>query len=129
MGHEPARARTPTAAVCRVLALSWLLSAAGAAAADHYGRVTFGGVPVPGATVTAIPHDPPGAAPRVTVTDQQGVYRFADIADGVWTLKVEMLGFVPASQDVTIAADAQPLTWGLKLLSFAEITRDLAPVA
>ena len=48
-------------------------------AADHYGRVTFGSVPVPGATVTAVQGD----QQRVTITDLQGIYRFTDIAEGV----------------------------------------------
>ena len=107
----------------------WLIAfalAAGARpglAADHYGRVTFGGVPVPGATVTAIQSD----QRRATVTDQQGVYHLADLGDGVWTVRVEMLGFATLSQDVTIAADSPPSTWALKLLPFEEITRGLPP--
>jgi trimeric autotransporter adhesin len=109
--------------VFRVVVISWLLSATGAAAADHYGRVTFGGVPVPGATVTAIQGD----TERVTVTDQQGVYRFAAISDGGWTLRIEMLGFAPLTRDITVAADTPPATWELTLLPFAEITRGLPP--
>ena len=41
------------------------------AAADHYGRVSFGGVPVPGASVTANQGD----RHLETVTDQEGVFR------------------------------------------------------
>ena len=48
------------------------------AAADHYGQVTFGGLPVPGATVTASQGD----KQFVTSTDQQGVYKLADLAEG-----------------------------------------------
>lgn len=109
--------------VFRVLVLSWLLSAVDAAAADHYGRVTFGGILVPGATVTAIQHD----TQRVTVTDQQGVYRFADITDGVWMLRIEMLGFATLTREVTIAPNTPPLTWELTLLRFEEMTRGLPP--
>ena len=93
------------------------------AAVDRYGRVSFGGVPVPGATVTAIRDD----RHLVTVTDQQGVYRFADLADGVWTFRVEMLGFVTIVQDITITIESPPSTWDLKLLPFEEITRGLPP--
>jgi trimeric autotransporter adhesin len=96
---------------------------AGVAAADHHGRVMFGAVPVPGATVTATRGD----ERRATVTDQQGGYRFADIADGVWTIRIEMIGFAPASADVTVAADAPVATWELALLPFDEIARSLPP--
>ena len=106
--------------------VTWLMAFAlalgmqvGAAAADHYGRVTFKGVPVPGATVTAIQDD----QQRVTVTDQDGMYRLAGIADGVWAVRVEMLGFAPLGRDVTIAPDGPATTWELALLPFEEITR------
>ena len=95
----------------------------GLAATDRYGHVSFGGVPVPGATVTAIRDD----RHLVTVTDQQGVYRFADLADGVWTLRIEMLGFATIVQDITIMVDSPPSMWELKLLPFEEITRGLTP--
>lgn len=94
----------------------------GVAAADHYGQVTFAGLPVPGATVTAIQGD----TQRTTVTDQQGVYRLGNLADGAWTIRVEMLGFSPISESVTIPAPAPP-TFALKLLPFAEITAGLPP--
>lgn len=91
------------------------------AAADHYGQVTIGGVPVPGATVTATHGDQ-----RVgTVTDQRGIYRLAGLADGVWTIRVEMLGFSTLQRDVRVAADTPPSTWELALLPFEEITRGL----
>src|SRR6266511_3832545 len=111
--------RLQTFCLCVLFALT------GHAAADHFGRVTVGGVPVPGATVTAIQRE----QQRVTVTDPQGVYHFADLADGVWTLRVEMLGFATVSQEVTVAPDSTPPTWELKLLPFEEITRGLPPPA
>src|SRR5215468_12441427 len=94
--------------------------AASAGQADHYGQVTFAGLPVPGATVIASQGD----TDRATVTDQQGVYRFANLADGAWTIRVEMVGFSPLSESVTIPAPAPP-TFVLKLLPFAEITAGL----
>ena len=90
--------------------------------ADHYGQVTFAGLPVPGATVIAIQGD----TKRATVTDQQGVYRLGNLADGSWTIRVEMVGFSPLSESVTIPAPAPP-TFALKLLPFAEITAGLPP--
>ena len=110
----------PRALVVCLLVIS---ARAGVAAADHYGRVTFGAVPVPGATVTATQGD----QKRATVTDQQGVYRLADIAGGVWTLRIEMLGFATLNQEITIAPDSPSPTFELKLLPFDEITRGLPP--
>jgi trimeric autotransporter adhesin len=92
---------------------------------DQLGRVVFGGLPVPGATVTASRD----AEQVVTVTDQQGGYRLADLADGVWTIRVEMLGFVTASQDVTIASGSPPITWELSLKSFEEIIGGTADIS
>ena len=66
------------------------------------GQVVFGGLPVPGATVTASRGDV-----RVAVaTDEQGIYRFPDLEEGVWTFDVEMLGFAAATREVTVAAKA-----------------------
>ena len=95
------------------------------AAADHYGLVTFGAVPVPGATVTATRGD----ERRVTVTDPQGVYHFSDLVDGTWTVRVEMLGFEPTAREVAVAAEAPLPAFELTLLPFDEITRGLAPQA
>src|ERR1700722_3538075 len=53
------------------------------AAPEHSGQVTFGGLPVPGATVTATS----GERRLVTVTDEQGMFRFADVGDGVWKIR------------------------------------------
>src|SRR5437868_2448136 len=84
---------------CLVAALI-LIAAQFTRAAEHYGQVTFTGAPVPGATVTAIQGDRQVAA----TTDGQGVYRFADLAEGMWTIKVDMLGFEAAQQEVTVSS-------------------------
>ena len=70
------------------------------AAPEHSGQVTFGGLPVPGATVTASAGD----KQLVTATDEQGVFKLADVADGVWTIRVEMLGFATIERQVTIGS-------------------------
>src|SRR5215510_6980712 len=57
--------------------------------ADHRGQVTFGGVPVPGATVTATQ----GNQTFVAITDPQGAYLFPGLPDGNWAIQVEMAGF------------------------------------
>src|SRR5207237_4034102 len=57
----------------------------------------------------------------VAVTDLQGIYSFADLQDGTWTIEVEMLGFMPAMKEVVIMPDAPALQWELKMLSFDQI--------
>ncbi len=51
-------------------------------ASEYHGRVTFGGLPVPGATITATQD----GQKIVAVSDQQGSYSFADLADGAWKI-------------------------------------------
>ena len=94
-----------------------------AAAADHAGRVTFGGLPVPGATATATRGD----ATAVTVTDQDGTFRLTGVADGAWTIRVEMLGFAPLTQEITIGTGSPASTWEMKLLPLAEMIRTAFP--
>jgi hypothetical protein len=91
--------------------LVWL-AVSGLAAAEHRGQVAFNGLPVPGATVTATADD----KKLVAVTDQQGAYSFPDLADGVWTIQVEMLCFAPIKQDVAVAPGAPSPDWELKVL-------------
>ena len=93
----------------------------GIAASGHAGQVTFGGLPVPGATVTATK----GTHSVATTTDQEGVYRFADLADGAWSVKVEMRGFATLTREVTVSASAMPEQWELMLLSFDDIAKSV----
>src|ERR1035438_3084175 len=76
----------------------------GLMAAEHHGVVESGGLPIPGATITATQAD----KKLVTTTDDQGVYAFPELADGTWKIEVEMLGFAKATLDVGIASDAPP---------------------
>ena len=108
----------------RYAALAWL-AVSGLAAAEHHGQVTFNGLPVPGATVTAT-----GGDKRfVAVTDQQGAYSFPDLADGVWTIQVEMLCFTTIKQEVAVAPDAPSPVWELKVLPLEEIHAETRPAA
>ena len=100
----------------RYAALAWL-AVSGLAAAEHHGQVNFNGLPVPGATVTAVQAD----KKFVAVTDQQGAYSFADLADGVWTIQVEMLCFAPIKQEVAVASDAPSPVWELKVLPLEQM--------
>src|ERR1700691_5475033 len=95
-------------------------------AAEHKGQVKFGGLPVPGVTVTATQGD----RSLVAITDKDGNYSFADLPDGVWNFQIEMLGFAPIKQEVTISAGALGAVapeWDLKMLSFDEIKASAAP--
>src|SRR5215470_999154 len=94
-------------------------------ASEHHGLVTSSGFPVPGATVTATQ----GTRKLVTTTDDNGVYSFADLPDGVWTIQVEMLGFGAFSREVGIAPEAPSPKWDLKLLSAEQIKAALAAPA
>jgi len=93
-----------------------------AAAAEQHGRVQFGGLPVPGATITAAQ----GQKTFVAVTDQQGVYSFPDLPAGTWTMRVEMLCFSTITRDVTVGAGADSIPeWELKLLPFDQIKAEV----
>ena len=85
-----------------------------ASASEYHGQVTFGGLPVPGATVTATR----GNDKLVATTDQQGIFSFPDLADGSWTVTVEMQCFATIRQDVAIvpSAPTTPVVWELQLL-------------
>ncbi|HEY6211505.1 MAG TPA: carboxypeptidase-like regulatory domain-containing protein, partial [Vicinamibacterales bacterium] len=87
-----------------------------ALASDHRGQVTFAGLPVPGATVTATR----GGTTSTTVTDEDGAYRF-ELSDGPWTIDVAMLGFAPMKQEVVVAAGAPPATFALTIVPFDQI--------
>jgi hypothetical protein len=92
-------------------------------ASEHHGTVKSGGLPVPGATVTAIQGD----QRHVTTTDENGNYAFADLKDGVWKIEVEMLGFAKLSNEVGIAYDSPAPQWNLKFLPLADIVAPPAP--
>src|SRR5437763_2954578 len=110
------------------LLIYWTLAAAACtalSASEHHGIVRFAGLPVPGATVTATMGD----KKVVAVTDGQGLYNFADLADGVWNFQVEMLCFAPLKMEVAVAPNAPNPEWELKLLPFDEIKSSAPPPA
>jgi hypothetical protein len=131
-----ARTRTSTFRLARVPALArrlltlctiaWLALSSLAVASEYHGQVTFGGIPVPGTTVTVTATQ--GAKKVVAVTDPQGVFTFPDLADGTWSLTIEMTGFAPVKQDITIAPNATPGAFELKILTLDEIRAAAKPV-
>src|SRR5689334_15573315 len=80
------------------------LAVSGLAAAEHHGQVKFGGLPIPGVSVTVSQ----GEKQFHTVSDDQGVYSFPDLADGIWAIQVEMLCFSPIKQEVAVTTGAPP---------------------
>src|SRR5687768_14435097 len=92
-------------------------------ASDYFGQVTFNGVPVPGVTVTATQ----GPSKTAATTNQDGIYHLADIADGLWTLTIELFGFATITRDVTVPVTEDPPPDVLSVRSFDELTRDLPP--
>ena len=86
-----------TSGFLRLLAAGWL-SALILLASEHHGQVTFGGLPVPGVAVTATQGDNKVTA----ITDGMGTYSFPDLADGTWSVQVEMSGFTTLKQDVGV---------------------------
>ncbi len=93
------------------------LAVAALPASEQRGQVKFGGLPVPGATVTAAQSGKKLSA----ITDSQGNYSFADLADGLWTIQVEMQGFATLQQDVTVSRGAPASEWNLRMLPLGQM--------
>src|SRR5689334_7499610 len=70
------------------------------------GRATFNGSPVPGATVTAVQGD----TRVVTSSDENGSVRLG-LPAGVWTVSIEMRGFTPIVQEISVGPAAVPINW------------------
>src|SRR5687767_2608707 len=92
-------------------------------ASDYFGQVTFNGVPVPGVRVTATQ----GQSKTTATTNQDGIYHLADIADGLWTLTIELFGFATITRDVTVPVTDDPPPDAMIVRSFDELTRALPP--
>jgi len=106
-----------------VCSLVLLTVAVFAHAAEHHGQVFFGEVPVPGATVTLTQ----GAKQFSTITDQQGLYQFTDLADGEYAVRIEMRGFTTFEAEVKVTADAPQGIWQLKLLGLEQMLAMATP--
>ena len=89
------------------------IAVSGLMASEYHGTVKAGGLALPGATVTAVQGD----KQMVTTTDQQGVFYFSELADGTWTIEVEVVGFEKIARQVGIAADAPSPNFELKFLT------------
>jgi len=105
-----------------VLLLTCYFAVTGLMAAEHHGVVKSGGLPVPGATVTAIKSD----KKLVTTTDEQGSYSFPDLEDGTWTLEVEMSGFTKLSRTLDITDSALNQEWELQIMALQALSQEAA---
>jgi hypothetical protein len=95
------------------------------AASEQHGQVVFNGLPVPGATVTATKAD----AKAETITDMQGNYSLPDLADGTWTIAVNMLGFAAMQQEVAVGPTAPAVKFELSMLPLDQVKAEVKPVA
>jgi len=86
-------------------------------AAEYHGRVRYGGVAVPGATVTLTQ----GTTELTTVTDSQGLYEFPDVAAGDWKISIELRGFTPTHGSVAIGATNEQGEWTLQMLDMKDL--------
>jgi hypothetical protein len=98
-----------------------LLCACALTATEYHGHVAFGGLPLPGATVTATPASNQGDKKFVATTNFDGNYSFPDLPDGDWHIEIEMLCFEPVKRDVTIAFGVPTAQYELKLLPADQI--------
>jgi hypothetical protein len=88
-----------------------------AVASPYRGTVTFGGLPLPGATIKATQ----GTKTETTISDQQGAYQLDDLADGKWTIEVEMQCFATIHAEVTVVPNMPASSWEMKLLPQAQL--------
>jgi trimeric autotransporter adhesin len=105
--------------------VAFLMTVYGVLAAEHRGLVQFGGLPVPGATVTATQGDKKVAV----ITDDRGVFTFPDLADGAWNIEVQMLCFEPIKRDVTVGPGPETPPWDLKALPVPVVAPSAKPAA
>lgn len=88
-------------------------------ASELRGVVTFNGLPVPGASVTAALDGKTFSA----VTDAEGAYVFPDLADGTWALTIDMFGFSTLHEQIALAPGAAPSHSELSSLPLSEIEK------
>jgi trimeric autotransporter adhesin len=88
-----------------------------ATASEYHGQITFRGWPVPGATVTVTQ----GTKHTSTVTDQGGLFSFADLRDGPVKIEIEMQCFSTIEAEASITPNMPAADWELTLLPLGQI--------
>ena len=122
------RHKTTRSILSALLCLALWLNALPLWAGEIHGQVKFGGLPLPGATVSASQGD----KNFVALADGNGNYSLPDLPEGVWKFKVEMLGFTPVTQDLTSPGPpitAPPADFDLKMLTLDELKAIAGPQA
>ena len=94
-----------------------LLGSFSAWATYYHGQVFYQGIPIPGATVIVSQ----GAKRFTTVTDEQGLYEFPDLADGTWKIEIQMRGFETLKGDVTVAPNQPQGSWELQIVDLQQM--------
>jgi len=94
-------------------------------ASEYRGQVTFNGLPVPGAVVTATRDSEQFSA----ITDSRGIYFFSNLADGQWTIRIQMTGFIEIEQKVIVAPGAPAARWDLKMLPLDQMKATIEKAA
>jgi Ca-activated chloride channel family protein len=94
------------------------VSLGGANPAAIRGKVTTGGNPLPGTTVTLTP---PSGGSHTAVTDVNGEYTFVSVAPGRYRLRFDLSGLQTVTKEVTIsAASMVRLETDMRVASVAE---------
>jgi hypothetical protein len=110
--------RLTTAQINLVIVFTILTAWCQAAASEYRDQVLFNGAPLPGATITARR----GAKTLHTLSDQGGMYSFADLSDGAWKIEIKMQCFASLASDVQISASMPAARWEMKLVAADQIT-------
>ena len=111
--------RVPAFFLTLVCLLALLISSSVAAASEYRGQITFGGLPVPGATITVTQ----GTKKITAVSEQGGIYSFPDLADGPWQIEIEMLCFSTIHTEITVSPATPAAKWELTLLPLDQISK------
>ena len=88
-----------------------------ALASEYYGQVTFGGLPVPGATVAASN----GTKTFTATSDEGGRYIFPDLPEGQWKIEISLQCFATIHAEINIGPSTPAGNWELKLLPMSEL--------
>ena len=88
-----------------------------AVASEYHGQVTFSGLPLPGATITATR----GEKKLTAISDESGQYRFDDLADGSWNIEISLQCFATMSAEVAMTPETPPGKWELQLLPVQQL--------
>ncbi len=103
--------------------LLFCAAAPAAAASAYYGKVSFNGLPVPGATIIATE----GAKKFSTVSDLGGVFHFENLAEGVWKIEIEMQLFMVVHAEVTVGPKTPVSEFTLTPLPLDELEAHAQP--